>query len=91
MCEALKPDCDRLGIKLQLVDPGFVETPLTDKNPFPMPFIIPLDTAIDRFVEGLASDRFEITFPGRFALIMKFLRMLPYGLYFRLVKRRTGK
>jgi NAD(P)-dependent dehydrogenase (short-subunit alcohol dehydrogenase family) len=91
MCEALKPDCDRLGIKLQLVDPGFVETPLTDKNPYPMPFIIPVERAIDRFVEGLAGDRFEITFPKRFALILKFLRMLPYGLYFRIVKRKTGK
>jgi NADP-dependent 3-hydroxy acid dehydrogenase YdfG len=91
MCEALKPDCDRLGIKLQLVDPGFVETPLTDKNPFPMPFIMPVERAIDRFVEGLASDTFEITFPRRFALILKFMRLLPYGLYFRIVKRRTKR
>jgi NAD(P)-dependent dehydrogenase (short-subunit alcohol dehydrogenase family) len=91
MCEALKPDCDRLGIKLQLVDPGFVETPLTDKNPFPMPFIIPVEKAVDRFVAGLASDKFEITFPRRFALILKFLRMLPYGLYFKIIKRRTGQ
>lgn len=90
MCEALKPECDALGIKLQLVDPGFVKTPLTDKNEFPMPFLMELDAAVDAFARGLASDRFEIVFPKRFALILKFLRILPYGLYFRIVRRITG-
>ena len=90
MCEALKPECDALGIKLQLVDPGFVRTPLTDKNEFPMPFLMELDAAVDAFARGLAADRFEIVFPRRFALILKFLRLLPYGLYFRLVRRMTG-
>jgi short-subunit dehydrogenase len=90
MCEALKPECDALGVKLQLVDPGFVRTPLTDRNTFPMPFLMELDDAVDRFVAGLASDRFEIVFPRRFALLLKFLNMLPYGLYFRVVKRITG-
>jgi short-subunit dehydrogenase len=90
MCEALKPECDALGIKLQLVDPGFVKTPLTDKNEFPMPFLMELDDAVAAFVRGLESDRFEIVFPRRFATILKFLRMLPYGLYFRLVRRITG-
>jgi short-subunit dehydrogenase len=90
MCEALKPECDALGIKLQLVDPGFVKTPLTDKNEFPMPFLMELDDAVDAFARGLASDKFEIVFPRRFALILKFLRILPYGLYFRIVCRMTG-
>ncbi|MBL8652937.1 MAG: SDR family NAD(P)-dependent oxidoreductase, partial [Alphaproteobacteria bacterium] len=91
MCEALKPECDALGIKLQLVDPGFVKTPLTDKNDFPMPFIMAVDDAVDALVRGLASDRFEIVFPRRFALILKFLRLLPYRLYFPLVRKATGK
>lgn len=90
MCEALKPACDALGIKLQLVCPGFVETPLTAHNSFPMPFLIPVERAIDRLVAGLAGDAFEITFPKRFALILKLARMLPYGLYFPLVRRATG-
>jgi short-subunit dehydrogenase len=89
-CEALKPECDALGMKLQLVDPGFVRTPLTDKNEFPMPFLMELDDAVEAFARGLASDRFEIVFPRRFALILKFLRILPYGLYFRLVRQITG-
>jgi short-subunit dehydrogenase len=91
MTEALKPDCDRLGIKLQLVNPGFVKTPLTDRNEFPMPFLMPVDAAVDALVAGLASDRFEIVFPRRFALLLKSLNALPYGAYFRLVRRMTGK
>lgn len=91
MCEALKPECDALGIKLQLVDPGFVKTPLTDKNDFPMPFIMNVEDAVEALVRGLASDRFEIVFPRRFALILKFLRLLPYRLYFPLVRKATGK
>ena len=91
MIESLKPDCDRLGIKLQLVNPGFVKTPLTDKNDFPMPFLLPVEKAVDAFVAGLASDRFEITFPRRFALLLKLLNALPYGAYFKLVRRSTGK
>ncbi|MCA3262940.1 MAG: SDR family NAD(P)-dependent oxidoreductase [Telmatospirillum sp.] len=90
MCEGLKLECDALGIKLQLVDPGFVRTPLTDKNDFPMPFLMELDDAIDAFVAGLAGNSFEIVFPRRFAILLKFLRMLPYGLYFKLVRRMTG-
>ncbi len=91
MTEALKPDCDRLGIKLQLVNPGFVKTPLTDKNDFPMPFLLPVEKAVDAFVAGLAGERFEIVFPRRFALLLKLLNALPYGAYFALVRRMTGK
>jgi short-subunit dehydrogenase len=90
MCEALKLECDAFGVKLQLVDPGFVRTPLTDRNPFPMPFLMEVDDAVDAFVAGLASDRFEIVFPRRFGWLLKFLNMLPYGLYFRIVRRMTG-
>jgi short-subunit dehydrogenase len=90
MCEALKLECDAFGVKLQLVDPGFVRTPLTDRNPFPMPFLMEVDDAVDAFVAGLASDRFEIVFPRRFGWLLRFLNMLPYGLYFRIVRRMTG-
>ncbi|UUX49752.1 SDR family NAD(P)-dependent oxidoreductase [Nisaea acidiphila] len=91
MTASLKFDFDRHNVKLQLVCPGFVRTPLTDRNPFPMPFLMEPEDAADAFYRGLQSDRFEITFPRRFALILKLLNMLPYGLYFRLVQRGTGK
>lgn len=91
MTEALKPDFDRYGLKLQLVCPGFVRTPLTDKNPFPMPFLMEPEDAAEAFYRGLQSDRFEISFPRTFAFILRCLNVLPYSLYFRLVKRGTGK
>ncbi|MSO88763.1 MAG: SDR family NAD(P)-dependent oxidoreductase [Rhodospirillaceae bacterium] len=90
MCEALKFDLDRCGIRLSLVNPGFVKTPLTDENPFPMPFLMSAEDAADRLVRGLASGGFEITFPRRFALLLKALRCLPYRLYFPILKRATG-
>lgn len=91
MTESLKFDLDRHNVKTQLVCPGFVRTPLTDKNPFPMPFLMEPEDAAEAFYQGLKSDRFEITFPKRFAVILKRLNSLPYSLYFRLVKRGTGK
>ncbi len=89
MCESLKFDLDRANVKLQLVDPGFVETPLTANNDFKMPFLLKADVAARAFYKGLLSDRFEITFPKRFAWQLKFLRCLPYSAYFPLIRRST--
>jgi len=91
MTEALKLDCDRHGIKLQLIDPGFVKTPLTDKNSFPMPFLISAERAAGRIEAGLGSDRFEITFPKRFTWMLKLMRILPYRLYFLLTRQATRR
>jgi NAD(P)-dependent dehydrogenase (short-subunit alcohol dehydrogenase family) len=90
MCEALKFDCDRMGVTLQVVNPGFVETPLTAKNNFPMPFLVNEKEAGRRIADGFARGGFEITFPKRLALLVKLGRILPYGLYFSLVARSTG-
>jgi NAD(P)-dependent dehydrogenase (short-subunit alcohol dehydrogenase family) len=90
MCEALKFDCDNLGLVMQVVNPGFIETPLTDKNDFPMPFLMKNEAAAVRVADGLARGGFEITFPRRFALILKFINLLPYALYFRVVGGMTG-
>jgi NAD(P)-dependent dehydrogenase (short-subunit alcohol dehydrogenase family) len=90
LAESLKHDCGRAGVKLQLVNPGFVKTPLTDKNEFKMPFLMPVDKAVARMIAGFASNRFEITFPRRFTWQLKLLRLLPYRLYFAVTRRRTG-
>lgn len=87
MCEALKPELDRSGVRLTLINPGFVETPLTDRNDFPMPFLISAEKAADRIVRGLERGAFEITFPRRFTFLLKLARCLPYALYFRLTGR----
>ena len=90
-CESMKFDFDRAGLKLQVINPGFVRTPLTDRNPFPMPFLMEVDAAAERIVRGLDRRAFEITFPRRFACALKLLRLLPYSLYFPLVHRATGR
>lgn len=91
MCEALKPELDLHGVRLTLINPGFVKTPLTDRNEFKMPFLMDVDDAADRIVAGLRSARFEVTFPKRFTWGVKVARCLPYALYFALTKRMAHK
>ena len=87
MCEALRPELERHGVRLTLVNPGFVETPLTDKNDFSMPFLIPVDKAVDYIMRGLEGSAFEVAFPRRFAFLMKLLRILPERLFFMITRR----
>lgn len=89
MCETMRMELSDHDIVVQLVNPGFIKTPLTDKNDFPMPFLMPVEKAVDRFYAGLLSNRFEITFPKRFTWILKALRLLPYGIYLPLMNRIT--
>ena len=91
LAEALKFDLDRLGVTIQLIDPGFVKTPLTDRNTFKMPFLISPEQAAEAISRGLTSKAFEITFPKRFTYMLKILRCLPYRLYFPLVARATAR
>lgn len=90
MAETLRLQLHRHGVIVQAIHPGFVRTPLTDKNDFPMPFLMEPDRAAARIVAGLRSDRFEITFPRRFTMLLKLLRCLPYAWYFPAVRRATG-
>lgn len=91
LAESLKLDLDPHGVRIQLIDPGFVKTPLTDKNDFNMPFLMNVEDAAGRMVEGLDSDAFEVTFPRRFTYQLKALRCLPYRLYFPLIARATKR
>ncbi|WEZ83454.1 SDR family NAD(P)-dependent oxidoreductase [Rhizobium sp. 32-5/1] len=90
MAESLKFDLDKIGIRIQIINPGFVETPATAQNAFEMPALISPEQAADRIAEGLRSKAFEITFPKRFTYALKFLRLLPYPTYFWLINRATG-
>jgi short-subunit dehydrogenase len=87
MCEALKPELDGANVDLRLICPGFVETPLTAKNTFPMPFLISADRAAREIVDGLAGRRFRIVFPKRMAIVMAILELLPNWLFFKLTRR----
>ncbi len=90
LAETLYIDLHDAGIGVSVVNPGFVQTPLTAQNNFHMPaLILPAQAAID-IVANWERGRFEIHFPKRFTRWMKLLRMLPYSLYFKLIRRFTG-
>jgi NAD(P)-dependent dehydrogenase (short-subunit alcohol dehydrogenase family) len=90
LCESLVPELSARGVRLQVINPGFVDTPLTAKNTFAMPFMISPQEAARRLYRGLQSGRFEVTFPKRFTWLLKVLRILPYALYFPLIGAMTG-
>ncbi|KZL17996.1 putative oxidoreductase [Pseudovibrio axinellae] len=91
LCESLKPNFDSAGLKLTLVNPGFVKTPMTDKNTFEMPFILTPEAAAQVIYRGLERSKFEVAFPFRLAAILKGLRLLPYALYFWVTKRMSKR
>ena len=91
MCEALKPELEAVGVRLTLINPGFVETPLTAKNEFPMPFLIPVDEATNFIIKKLRNSPFEIAFPRQFVWLMKLLYHLPDRLFFIITRRLLKK
>lgn len=78
------------GIGVSVVSPGFVDTPLTEQNRFPMPALISPEQAAKAMLRGWAKGRFEVHFPGRFTWPMKLLSVLPFAIYQALVRRGTG-
>lgn len=78
------------GIGVWVFNPGFVATRLTARNDFNMPALITPAEAAEAIVSGFAKGRFEIHFPRRFTGVLKALSLLPYSLYFPLVRRFTG-
>jgi len=81
----------RAGVTIQIVNPGFVRTPLTAGNTHPMPGIIACDDASRRICDGFERSGFEIAFPRRLAWLVKALNLLPYSLYFALISRGGSK
>lgn len=90
LAETLYMDLQDQGIGVSVVNPGFVATPLTAQNQFTMPALISPEQAATAMLKGWAKGQFDIHFPKRFTLWLKLLRLLPYRLYFPLVRRFTG-
>ncbi len=86
LIDTLRVDLQREGIDVSLVSPGFVKTPLTDRNDFPMPFLVTVEEASVAIRRGIARRRSEIHFPRRFTLPMKILSWLPRTLWSRLAQ-----
>ncbi|HET7395238.1 MAG TPA: SDR family NAD(P)-dependent oxidoreductase [Gammaproteobacteria bacterium] len=87
LVEALRFELERAGIRISVCNPGFIDTPMTADNNFPMPFLMRLDDAADRLYRGILKQKFEITFPRRLVMPLKLLRCLPYPLYFWLMRK----
>ena len=87
MGESMAMDLKASGVHVSMVAPGFVKTPATDVNAFPMPFIIRADEAARRIADGLAKNKTHISFPRRFSYILRALNMLPRATYVNLAGR----
>lgn len=91
LAESLEPEMKLRGVRISVINPGFVATPLTAQNDFEMPFLMQPDEAARRTIEGLAAGRFEIAYPRRFVAILRALKALPYPVFFRLITRSVLK
>tara|TARA_B100000575_G_C22955788_1_gene552555 strand:+ start:16 stop:768 length:753 start_codon:yes stop_codon:yes gene_type:complete len=86
--ESIYFDFKKFNVRVSVVSPGFIKTPLTDKNEFQMPFLQSVNFAAEKIFYGLTkSQAFEIHFPKSLTLILKFLRILPYKIYLFLVDK----
>ena len=90
--ESLNFEMKMKNVRVSLISPGFIKTPMTDQNDFPMPMIKSPEFAANEIYKGLTEKKgFEIHFPKAFTFIMKFLQILPNGLYFKLVSKGMKK
>ena len=79
------------GIHISMIAPGFVKTPATDVNEFAMPFIIQAEEAARRIANGLAKNKTHISFPKRFAFLLRFFNLLPRAYYVKFAGRFMGR
>ena len=90
LAESLYFDFKRYGVRVSLISPGFIKTPMTDKNDFKMPFLKTTEYAADKIYDGLVnSNAFEIHLPKQLTLVLKFLKILPNWLYLKLLSKLT--
>jgi NAD(P)-dependent dehydrogenase (short-subunit alcohol dehydrogenase family) len=89
LAETLYLDLKDKGLGVSIINPGFVQTPLTAQNDFAMPALLTPQQAAQAILKGWAAGAFEIHFPKRFTLWLKLLQLLPYRAYFALVGRAT--
>ena len=90
LAESLYFDFGRSNVRVCLVSPGFIKTPMTDKNDFNMPFLKTPEYAAEKIYNGLVNkNSFEIHFPKSLTMILKILGFLPNKIYFGLISKLT--
>lgn len=82
--ESLRLEMRPYGIKVVTIAPGYIETPMTEINPYPMPFLLPVDQAAARFAAAIARGSSYVVIPWQMGIVAKLLRALPNWLYDRL-------
>ncbi len=90
LCESLRAELAGSRIDLRLINPGFVDTPLTRQNDFEMPYLMATDAAAKEILRQLEGGDFEIAFPAPFVRRLKLLRLMPYRWYFAAMRRVTA-
>jgi short-subunit dehydrogenase len=86
--ESLYFDMKLKNVRVSLINPGFIKTPMTDKNDFPMPFIKSPEFAAEEIYKGLVKkNNFEIHFPKVFTFFLKLLRIIPINIYFKILAK----
>ena len=90
--ESIYFDFKKFGVRVSIVSPGFIKTPLTDKNEFSMPFLETPEFAAKKIYNGLIKNKsFEIHFPKPLTLLLKFFRILPYKIYLFLIDKTVKR
>ena len=84
LAECMYADLRKTGVKVQVVNPGFIKTQLTEKNEFKMPFIMEPEAAAREVFEHMNTDKFKKSFPFAFSLLFRGSQFLPDWLYFRI-------
>ncbi|TMM43131.1 SDR family NAD(P)-dependent oxidoreductase [Colwellia ponticola] len=91
LANSLRLDLAKHDIDVTLVHPGFVRTPLTDKNDFAMPFLLTSEQAAHRMIVGIEKRKKYLHFPKRLTLTMKLLAFLPASLWQRLISNKQER
>ena len=92
LTESLYFDFKKYNVRISLVSPGFIKTPLTDKNEFSMPFIKSPEFAAEKMFNGLTKSKaFEIRFPKALTILLKIFRVLPYKIYLYLIDKSVKR
>lgn len=84
LAESMYCDLRKMGVEVQMINPGFIRTRLTDKNTFKMPFIMEPEAAASEFFEHMNTDRFKKSFPALFGSMFRISQLLPDWLYYRI-------
>jgi short-subunit dehydrogenase len=89
--EALRVELRDSGVKVITIAPGYIATPMTAHNPYPMPFILPADIAAARFARAIARNRSYSVIPWQMGIVAKLMRMLPNPLFDAIFSRAGRK